>query len=125
MGKKTLLASAAIGLAAISSAGATDQAGSALAVIDVRNGANGIEVVGRALAITDAKLSGTMVLHREGPSGSVTSSQGSDVELAAGQSADIARVNVNFEDGSRLDIKLTLKQGDVVIAESTLTSTGR
>jgi hypothetical protein len=123
VGKKSLLASAAIGLAAISTAGAASQ--SALAVIDVKNGANGIEVVGRAIAITDAKLSGTMVLHREGPSGSVTSSQGSDVDLAAGQSADIARVNVNFEDGSRLDIKLTLKQGDVVIAESTLTSTGQ
>lgn len=98
--------------------------GAALAIIDVLKTENGIEIVGKALAMSDARISGEMVISRKGASGSVSTRQGSDFDLTSGQSVDIARVGVSYVGGDLLEITLTLRQDGVVIAESVLTTTG-
>lgn len=99
-------------------AAGADQA--ALAVIDVVGTPGGIEVVGRAVALTDAKLSGRMSISRQGASGTVSTSQGSELDISAGESADIARVGISFQAGDRLEVTLVLTREGEVVSEAVL-----
>lgn len=94
----------------------------ALAVIDVARTADGIEIVGRAVGLADGPVSGLMTISRTGQSGSVSTSQGGEIDMKAGQAADIARVGVSFQPGDRLEVVLALSQGANVIARTTLTA---
>lgn len=118
--KIALAALAGLAMSGPASAGS----GAALAIIDVLKTESGIEIVGKALAMSDARISGEMVISRKGTSGSVSTRQGSDFDLTSGQSVDIARVGVSYVGGDLLEITLTLRQDGVVIAESVLTTTG-
>lgn len=123
MAGRAVLMAAVAGLAT-TLPGAATAAGAAIAVIDVVKTEGGIEIVGKALAMTDTKISGEMVISRKGASGSVSTRQGSDFDLTEGQSVDIARVGVSYAGGDRLEITVTLKQDGVVIAETALSTTG-
>lgn len=122
MRSRKIALAALAGLAMSGSAAAGS--GAALAIIDVLKTESGIEIVGKALAMSDAHISGEMVISRKGASGSVSTRQGSDFDLTSGQSVDIARVGVSYVGGDLLEITLTLRQDGVVIAESVLTTTG-
>lgn len=110
-------------LMAAAALGSTPTAGaeqSALAVIDVVGTQSGIEVVGKAVALTDARLSGKMSISRQGAAGSVSTSQGGELELSAGETGDIARVGISFQPGDRLEVTVVLMQDGNVVSEASL-----
>jgi hypothetical protein len=94
----------------------------ALAFIDLRYTDDGIEVLGKALAVTDIQLKGEMTVSRKGASGSVSTRQGSDLLMTKGQSAEIARVNVSYQAGDRIDVKVVLSQDGNIVAQSSITT---
>lgn len=98
---------------------------SALAFIDLRYTPGGIEVAGKALAVSDIQLTGEMTISRKGAGGSVSTRQGSELTMAAGESAEIARVNVSYQAGDQIEVRVVLSQDGAVVAESTLTANGR
>jgi hypothetical protein len=95
-------------------------AGSAIAVINVTPTKDGIQIVGQALALVDAKISGELSISRTGQAGSVTTKQGGELSISAGQTGDIARVGVSYKTGDLLDVSLILKQDGVIISTTTL-----
>lgn len=95
----------------------------AFAFIDLRYTDNGIEVLGKALAVADIQVKGEMTISRKGASGSVSTRQGSDLSIAAGKSAEIARVNVSYQAGDQIEVKVILSRDGKIIAQSSL-STG-
>lgn len=98
--------------------------GSALALVVVEPSESGLEIVGRALAIVTGTVSGEMVIDRRGASGTVSTRQGREIELKAGQTGDIARVGVSFEPGDVLDVSVILSKNGNEIARSSLTTSG-
>jgi hypothetical protein len=119
---KSFVLSAAAGLAMLTAAHAAP--GAALAVINVDHTADGLRIVGQALGLADATVSGEMTISRKGKAGSVTTKQGGQVEVAKGRKADIAHVDVSFKLGDVLDVRLVLKQDGAVISETTLKTSG-
>jgi hypothetical protein len=115
---RSLLWSSLVGLAAIAPVPA--MAGSAIAVISVTPTKDGIQIVGQALAMVDAKISGELSISRKGQAGSVTTKQGGELSIQAGRTGDVARVGVSYQKGDLLDVVLILKQDGVVISETTL-----
>ena len=97
--------------------------GVALALIDVEARADGIEIVGSALAIEAGTFEGEMVIDRKGASGSVATRQSRDFVLSAGERSDIARVGVSYQAGERLSVTVTLRRDGNTVSEATL-STG-
>ena len=122
MRSKSLVLSAAIGLAMLTAAHAAP--GAALAIISVNHTADGLQIVGQALGLADATVSGEMTISRKGKAGSVTTKQGGQVEVTKGRKADIARVGVSFKLGDMLDVRLVLKQDGAVISETALKASG-
>lgn len=94
----------------------------ALALIDVAMQGDSIEIVGSALALTSGQFSGEMTISRKGASGTVSTRQGRELDLAAGAKADIARVSVSHQTGDLLSVTLTLSRDGAVIARSTLSA---
>jgi len=115
---RSLLWSSVVGLAALAPVHAL--ASSAIAVINVTPTKDGIQVIGQALALVDAKISGELSISRKGQAGSVTTKQGGQLDMSAGQTADIARVGVSYKTGDLLDVTLVLTQDGIVISETTL-----
>lgn len=95
-----------------------------LAFIDLNYTDNGIEVLGKALAVSDVHVKGKMTISRKGASGTVSTSQGSGLTIAAGKSAEIARVNVSYHAGDRIEVIVVLSQDGKIIAESSLSTGG-
>jgi hypothetical protein len=96
----------------------------ALAFIDLRYTDNGIEVLGKALAIADIQVKGEMTISRKGAAGSVSTRQGSDLSMTKGQSAEIARVNVSYQAGDQIEVKVVLSQNGNILAQSSLKTGG-
>lgn len=92
----------------------------ALALIEVNARADGIEVVGTALAVEAGAFKGEMVIDRRGASGSVSTRQVREINLAAGEKADIARVGVSFQTGDRLSVTVTLTRDGAIVSEASL-----
>jgi hypothetical protein len=104
--------------------GAEAAPGAALAVISLDQSGDNLQIVGQALGLADATVSGEMTISRKGKAGSVTTKQGGKVEVAAGKRADIARVGVSFAAGDFLEIRLVLMQDGNIIAQSTVSTGG-
>ena len=82
---RSLLWSSLVGLAALAPVPAL--AGSAIAVINVTPTKDGIQIVGQALALVDAKISGELSISRKGQAGSVTTKQGGELPSPRGRRA--------------------------------------
>jgi hypothetical protein len=120
--RKSFALSAALTLGLLSgTAGAAP--GAALAIITLSHTDDGLQIVGQALGLADATISGEMTISRKGKAGSVTTKQGGKVEIATGKKVDIAKVGVSYTTGDSLEIRLVLTQDGKIIAESKL-STG-
>jgi hypothetical protein len=113
-----------MGLAMLSASSAAEE-GAAIALVSVTKSRDGIEIAGRALALTDVTISGAMTISRKGSSGSVSTKQGRQLKMTAGETADIAKVGVSYKPGDLLDVTLVLKEGDQVIAQSSVTTPAR
>ena len=77
-----------------SSLSAAEKAGTDMTVaasIAVLTRTDGLTLVGRAQALTDADGAARMVVTKKGASGRVSTTQGGDFALSAGDSADVAR----------------------------------
>ena len=120
MKRKSIILAALIGASAPTVGHAADSA--ALAFIDLNRTDSGIEIAGRVLALTSVQVKGEMTISRKGSAVSVSTRQGSDLTLAAGQSADVARVNVSFQPGDAIDVTVVLSQDGKIISQTTLTT---
>lgn len=96
----------------------------ALAIISIQPRDGGIEIAASALAVTAGELTGELIINRKGGSGTVSTRQSRKLDLAAGESEYIARTGVNFAKGDKLEVNVTLMKGDLLIAESSLTTHG-
>lgn len=94
--------------------------GHALALIGVSKRDSGIEIVGSALALSAGSFSGEMTVAREGAGGTVQTRQGRKFDLAAGESADIARISLSYAAGDKVRVTITLSRNGSVIAETSL-----
>lgn len=128
---RRLARAAALGLAGgLASAGAqadnaaSDGSPSAVATIDIAPSESGIEIVGGALAIAPARLTGEIVINRSGKSGTVSTRQSSELDLDAGETGDIARNGISFDEGDRLEVTVTLSVDGEVVSTSRLETGG-
>jgi hypothetical protein len=96
--------------------------GAALPVIDLQQTDGGVEIVGRITALKAGAFDGEMTIQRRGASGSVSTRQASSVELAVGQSAEIARVSVSHSPGDALHVELILSRDGIAIARAEFTT---
>lgn len=96
----------------------------ALAIISIEPRDGGIEIAASALALTAAELKGEVVISRKGSSGTVSTRQSRNLDLAAGETDYIARTGVSFGQGDELEVRVTLKDGDVLVAESSVMTHG-
>lgn len=94
----------------------------ALALIGIEQRENGIEIVGSALSLSEAELTGEMEISRRGSSGSVTTRQGGTLSLSAGETGDVARVGISFQPGDHLTVTMTLKQNGNIISEASIST---
>lgn len=62
-----------------------------------------------------------MIVTKTGLSGRVSTTQGGEFALAAGESADVATVGLSTSPGDRLTVDLTLTSGERVLSTSRLT----
>lgn len=122
MKRGSIALAALIGILALAPSRAAEPA--ALAFIDLNYAENGIEVLGKALAITDVHVKGKMTISRKGAAGSVSTSQGADLAIAAGESAEVARVNVSYHAGDRIEVTIVLSQDGKIIARSSVSAGG-
>ncbi len=106
----------------MSERGQAGDAGGAIALIGVTGRDGGIELVGSALAVEGGTFRGDMVIDRRGAGGSVSTRQAGEVVLAPGERADIARVEVSYQPGDRLDVTVTLTRDGVFVAQTTLST---
>lgn len=118
----SLVLSSVLGMAAMAPMPA--DAGSAIAIIHVAATKDGIRVVGQALALADAKISGELSVSRKGASGSVTSRQGGELAITAGQTADLAQIGVSYSKGDLLEVRLVLTEGGSIVSVTTLKTGG-
>ena len=105
-----------------SSLSAAEKAGTDMTVaasIAVLTRTDGLTLVGRAQALTDADGEARMVVTKKGASGRVSTTQGGDFALSAGDSADVAHVGLSMAPGDQVVVELSLTSGDRVL------STGR
>lgn len=93
-----------------------------LPAITITPTANGIEIVGSAVGIAPSKVTGTIMIERQGRSGTVKTSQSRELDLAAGETAYIARTGVSFGTGDALNVVVTLERNGRVIATATVRS---
>ncbi|MEP9374473.1 curli-like amyloid fiber formation chaperone CsgH [Mesorhizobium sp. KR1-2] len=93
-----------------------------LPMIELRHIDGSLEIVGKALALSDSNVSGELVINRSGQAGTVSSQQGGTLELIAGQVANIAKVNVSYADGDKLDVTLILSRDGIFVARSILST---
>jgi hypothetical protein len=75
-----------------------------------------VAVVAWALSTSDAEITGTLTVRREGAAGTVSTRQSSTVRLVPGEGQPLATVVVSFESGDRLEAFLTLSRGDDTVA---------
>lgn len=122
MKRMSLVLASALGMAMLAPMAA--RAGSAIAVIHVAATKDGIRVVGQALALADAKITGELSVSRKGASGSVTSRQGGELDIAAGQTADLARIAVSYGKGDLLEVRLVLTERGSIVSVATLKTGG-
>lgn len=122
MKSMSLVLSSAIGMAVLAPMAA--HAGSAIAIIHVDTTKDGIRVVGQALALADAKISGELSVSRKGASGAVTSRQGGELDIAAGQTADLAQIGVSYNKGDLLEVRLVLSERGSIVSVTTLKTGG-
>jgi hypothetical protein len=118
MKRKSIILVALVGASFPAVGRAADPA--ALAFINLQHTDSGIEIVGRAFAVTDVHLKGEMTISRNGGAGSVSTRQGGDLILGAGQSGDFARTNVSFQAGDAIEVTVVLSQDGKVISQATL-----
>lgn len=109
------------GLSAMSEDGT---GGAAVTVIDIERSAHGVDIVGRAVAFEPGLYRGEMTISRQGASGSVSTRQSREFELAAGETGSIARVGVSHSPGDKLEVTIVLTQNGSVISRSSLTAGG-
>lgn len=120
--KMSLLAACLSGAGALPEPSHAGDEGVALALIGVESRADGIEIVGSALAVEAGAFQGEMVIDRQGASGSVSTRQARDFVLAAGERSDIARVGVSYRPGERLRVTVTLRRDGGTVSEATLST---
>jgi len=123
LSKASLLVACLLGAGALSETSSAGGESAALALVSVETRADGIEIVGSALAVEAGTFEGEMVIDRQGASGSVSTRQARDFVLAAGERSDIARVGVSYQAGERLRVTVTLRRDGNTVSETTL-STG-
>ena len=61
-----------------------------------------------------------MVVTKKGASGRVSTTQGGDFALSAGDSADVAHVGLSMAPGDQVVVELSLTSGDRVLSTSRL-----
>lgn len=106
-----------------SSLSAAEKAGTDMTVaasIAVLTRTDGLTLVGRAQALTDADGEARMVVTKKGASGRVSTTQGGDFALSAGDSADVAHVGLSMAPGDQVVVELSLTSGDRVLSTSRL-----
>ena len=106
-----------------SSLSAAEKAGTDMTVaasIAVLTRTDGLTLVGRAQALTDADGAARMVVTKKGASGRVSTTQGGDFALSAGDSADVARVGLSMAPGDQVVVELSLTSGDRVLSTNRL-----
>ena len=106
-----------------SSLSAAEKAGTDMTVaasIAVLTRTDGLTLVGRAQALTDADGEARMVVTKKGASGRVSTTQGGDFALSTGDSADVAHVGLSMAPGDQVVVELSLTSGDRVLSTSRL-----
>ena len=96
----------------------------AIAAVEIRPTDGGLRLEGKAIALSDISVAGAMEIERSGASGNVSTRQASKLDLAAGETGVIASVNVSFSPGDTLKVTVTLREGDTVVSQASVT-TGR
>lgn len=122
MCKARLALAAFMAVAAVSTVAAAGSDAAVLPMIELRHVGGNLEIVGKALALSDANVSGELVISRSGEGGTVSTRQGGNLELAAGQLANVATVSVSYAGGDRLDVTLTLSRDGSIVARSVLST---
>jgi hypothetical protein len=117
-----LVLAAFMSLAAVPTIAAAGGDNAILPMIELRHVDGSLEIVGKALALSDSNVSGELVINRSGQAGMVSSRQGGNLELAAGQVANVAKVNLSYAEGDKLDVTLTLSRNGSVVARSILST---
>jgi hypothetical protein len=118
--KAILMASIMAGLVALGAgpSGAQEEAPIAFGDIALEHSASGIMVVGRVIGVRQGAVNATMTIERSGQSGSVSTSQSGTFDLAAGETADVARTGFSYSPGDRIAISLSVDVGGRIVSES-------
>jgi hypothetical protein len=118
--KAILMASIMAGLGAFGagSAGAQEDGPIAFGDIALEPSASGMMVVGRVIGVRRGAVNATMTIERSGQSGNVSTSQSGTFELAAGETADVARTGFSYSPGDRIAISLSVDVEGRIVSES-------
>lgn len=100
-------------------------AGTALAMVQIEaHGTDGIIVLGEVIALVDVAVRAEMKVVRRGRSGNLVTSQSNDLEVAAGDRATVARLNLSFAPGDSLTVSVNLSHNGTVISTAAVTAGG-
>ncbi|SMC93336.1 hypothetical protein SAMN06297251_11338 [Fulvimarina manganoxydans] len=120
-GRRAVLLALALLVGGAGSSSAQTRDASAAASIAVSPRDDGLTLIGKAHALTNAEGQARMIVTKTGLSGRVSTTQGGEFALAAGESADVATVGLSTSPGDRLTVDLTLTSGERVLSTSRLT----
>lgn len=90
-----------------------------LASISMDHTPSGLTIAARAHALTGGDYEADMRIEKDGPSGTMSTRQGNALTLAAGDTADIARVGLSLAPGDSLSIRVDIYHDGELIAETT------
>ncbi|WP_417423687.1 curli-like amyloid fiber formation chaperone CsgH [Hoeflea sp.] len=112
----------ALGLfAAMSSMVMADPGQSATPEIDIAPLAGGYNIVGRLVGLSDATVSSTLAIEKNGPSGSITTRQSREVKLAVGEVFTIAKTNLSASQDSVVKITLEIFRDELPVGSTIVT----
>ncbi|WP_099864397.1 curli-like amyloid fiber formation chaperone CsgH [Pararhizobium haloflavum] len=97
--------------------------GPALAAVSIEPGDGGVTIVGRATALEGGRYEARMVIEKSGTSGRTSTRQGAHLDLAAGESADVARVGLSLQAGDSLAVTVEVMEDGAVVSRATTQTT--
>lgn len=94
---------------------AAAHAGAAVGAIVIEPGGDNLTITGRAVAVSDGHYDVDMNVRKSGKTGTTTTTQSGAFDLAAGESADVAKLGVSFAPGDDVVVELKVSEAGKVI----------
>lgn len=104
---------ASVTLAPVAALGEDDRVTASVAVT---SSDETVTIIGKATASEAGSYRGQMIISKIGQSGRANTTQGGSLELAAGETADIARVGLSMQPGDRIEVSVNVLDGETVLA---------